>query len=95
MGSTSGRTMRQGDEEILPAHILDLMCAVHLRQDHGYKGWSIGRFKSHFPGLRSDNEGFLFAALHFMHHVDVAGLPIDDTGLLVAYVSLDLARPAT
>jgi hypothetical protein len=95
MGSTSGRMMRQGDEGTLPAHILNLMCAVHLRQDHGYKGWSIGRFEAHFPGLRSDNEGFSFAALHFLHHVDVARLPINDTGLLVAYISLDLARPAT
>ncbi len=37
------------DEEVIPDHILNLMCAIHLRQNHGYKRWAIARFKEHFP----------------------------------------------
>ena len=32
-------------QEIIPIHILNLVCAVHLRQEHGFKCWQISRFK--------------------------------------------------
>ena len=40
--------MREDDidlgEGIIPIHILNLTCAVHLRQEHGFKRWQISRF---------------------------------------------------
>ncbi len=62
------------DEEVIPGHILNLMCAVHLRQDHGYKRWTIARFAEHFPGLRTGEGGFGFTALHVLHHAEVAAI---------------------
>jgi hypothetical protein len=56
------------DEEVIPRHILRLICAVHLRQDHGYKAWTTARFKEHFPGLCTGDGGFGFTALHVLHH---------------------------
>jgi hypothetical protein len=77
------------DEEIIPGHILNLMCAIHLRQDHGYKGWTIARFKQHVPGLGTGDGGFGFTALHVLHHTRVGGLVLDDPGVEVAYLSVD------
>ena len=48
------------DEEVIPSHILNLMCAIHLRQDHGHKAWTMARFKEHFPGLCTGDGGFGF-----------------------------------
>ena len=62
------------DEEVIPGHILNLMCAIHLRQDHGYKAWTIARFKEHFPGLCPGDGGFRFTALHVLHHTRVGSL---------------------
>jgi hypothetical protein len=78
-----------GDQEVIPAHILNLMCAVHLRQEHGYKGWTIVQFKEHFPGLRTKDGGFDFAALHVLHHTQVGSFTLNDQGIEVAYVSID------
>ena len=36
-------------QEIIPIHILNLVCAVHLRQEHGFKRWQISRFKETIP----------------------------------------------
>jgi hypothetical protein len=66
------------DEEIIPAHILNLICGVHLRQDHGYKAWTTARFKAHLPGLRTGDGGFGFTALHVLHHTRVGSLVLDD-----------------
>ena len=62
------------DEEVIPAHILNLICAIHLRQDHGHKAWTIARFKEHFPGLCTGDGGFGFTALHVLHHTRVGNL---------------------
>ena len=59
------------DEEIIPGHILNLMCAIHLRQDHGYKAWTIARFTEQFPGLCTGDEDFGFTALHVLHHTRI------------------------
>jgi hypothetical protein len=48
------------DEEVIPGHILTLICAIHLRQDHGYKAWTIARFTEHFPGLCTGDANFGF-----------------------------------
>jgi hypothetical protein len=66
------------DEEVIPAHILNLICAVHLRQDHGYKAWTIIRFTEQFPGLRTGDGDFGFTALHVMHHTRAGSLMPDD-----------------
>jgi hypothetical protein len=79
------------DEEVIPGHILNLMCAIHLRQDHGYKAWTIARFKEHFPGLCIGGGGFGFTALHVLHHARVGSLVPGDLGVEVAYLSLDLS----
>ena len=44
------------DEQVIPGHILNLICAVHLRQDHGYKRWTIARFKQHFRDSAPETE---------------------------------------
>jgi hypothetical protein len=77
------------DEEVIPGHILNLICAVHLRQDHGYKRWTIARFKERFPGLCTGDGGFGFTALHVRHHTRVGSLVLDDLGVEVAYPSVD------
>jgi hypothetical protein len=51
-------------EGIIPSHILNLVCAVHLRQEHGFKRWRISRFKQTYPWLSRDDGTFAFAALH-------------------------------
>jgi hypothetical protein len=79
------------DEEVIPGHILNLMCAIHLRQDHGHKAWTIARFKGHFPGLRTGDGGFGFTALHVLHHTRVGSLVLNDQGGEVAYLSVDLS----
>jgi hypothetical protein len=66
------------EEEVIPGHLLNLMCAIHLRQNHGYRRWTIARFEEHFPGLRSGDEGFGFIALHVLHHTRVGSLVLDD-----------------
>jgi hypothetical protein len=78
------------DEEVIPGHILNLMCAIHLRQDHGYKAWTIARFKEHFPGLFPGDGGFGFTALHILHHTR-SSLVLNDLGGEVAYLSVDLS----
>jgi hypothetical protein len=50
------------DQEVIPGHILNLMCAIHLRQGHRYKGWTIARFRDHFPGLCTRDGGAGFTA---------------------------------
>jgi len=79
------------DEEVIPGHILNLICAIHLRQDHGYKAWTIARFKQHFPGLCIGGGGFGFTALHVLHHTRVGSLVLNDLGVEVAYLSLALS----
>ena len=79
------------DEEIIPGHILNLICAIHLRQDHGHKAWTIARFKEHFPGLCTGDGGFGFTALHVLHHTRVGNLVPNDLGVEVAYLSVDLS----
>ena len=71
------------DEEVIPGHILNLICAVHLRQDHGYKAWTIARFNERFPGLCTGDGGFEFTTLHVMHHIRVGRLVQDDPGVEV------------
>ena len=78
-------------EGIIPSHILNLTCAVHLRQEHGFKRWQISRFKQTYPWLSRDDGAFAFAALHYMVHVLVqveeAAVPLDERGT-VAFVRL-------
>jgi hypothetical protein len=38
-------------EGIIPIHLLNPICAVHLRQEHGFKRWQTGRFREAFPWL--------------------------------------------
>ena len=77
------------DDEVIPGHILNLICAIHLRQDHGYKAWTIARFKEHFPGLCTRDGGFAFTALHVLHHTRVGSLIRNNLGVAVAYLSVD------
>ena len=77
------------DDEVIPGHILNLMCAIHLRQNHGYKRWAIARFKEHFPGLCTGDGGFGFTALHVLHHTGIGSLVLHDLGGEVAYLSVD------
>ena len=76
-------------DDVIPGHILSLMCAVHLRQDHGYKGRSITWFRQQFPGLCMQDGGFGFATLHLLHHTTVGSIVLDDLGLEVAYIAID------
>jgi len=78
------------DEEVIPGHLLNLMCAIHLRQDHGYKRWTIARFTEHFPGLRTGDGGFEFTALHVLHHTRVDSRMLGDQGVEAASLSVDL-----
>jgi hypothetical protein len=74
---------------ILPAHVLNLVCAVHLRQEHGFKRWQINRFQETYPWLSREDGTFAFAALHYLVHVLVqveeAAVPLDQGGT-VAFV---------
>jgi hypothetical protein len=76
-------------EGIIPIHILNLTCAVHLRQEHGFKRWRISRFKETYPWLIREDDTFAFAALHYLVHVLVqveeAAVPLDESGT-VAFV---------
>jgi len=78
-------------EGIIPSHILNLVCAVHLRQEHGFKRWQISRFKQTYPWLSRDDGTFAFAAHHYLVHVLVqveeAAVPLDESGT-VAFVRL-------
>jgi hypothetical protein len=74
-------------QEIIPIHILNLVCAVHLRQEHGFKRWQISRFKETYPPLIREDGIFAFAALHYLVHVEEATVPLDDSGT-VALVRL-------
>jgi hypothetical protein len=44
------------NEEVIPGHILNLMCAIHLRQDHGYKRWTVARFNGTFQDSAPETE---------------------------------------
>jgi hypothetical protein len=72
---------------IIPIHILNLVCAVHLRQDHGFKRWRISRFKETYPWLVREDDTFTFAALHYLVHVEEAAVPLDEGGT-VAFMRL-------
>jgi hypothetical protein len=78
-------------EEVIPGHILNLMCAIHLRQDHGYKAWTMARFREHFPGIGTGDEDFGFTALHVLHHTRVGSLVLNDLGAEVVYLNVDLS----
>jgi hypothetical protein len=78
-------------EGIIPIHLLNLICAVHLRQDHGFKRWQISKFKETYPWLIREDGTFAFSALHYLVHVLVnveeAAVPLDESGT-VAFVRL-------
>jgi hypothetical protein len=78
-------------EGIIPIHVLNLTCAVHLRQEHGFKRWQSSRFTRTYPWLSRDDGSFAFAALHYLVHVMVeveeAAVPLDERGT-VAFVRL-------
>jgi hypothetical protein len=74
-------------EGIIPIHILNLVCAVHLRQDHGFKRWQISRFMETYHWLIREDGTFAFAALHYLLHVEAAAVPLDESGT-VALVRL-------
>ena len=61
VGLSNGTAIDLG-EGIIPIHILNLICAVHLRQEHGFKQWQIGRFKESYPWLIREDGTFAFAA---------------------------------
>jgi hypothetical protein len=72
----------------IPKSMLSLMCGIHLRQDHGYKGWTLAKFKDHYPWLVDDkDDSFGFIALHYLNHVEEVALPLDENGT-VAFVRL-------
>jgi hypothetical protein len=83
-------------EGIIPIPLLNLICAVHLRQEHGFKHWQISRFKESYPWLVREDGTFAFAALHYLVHVLVrveeAAVPLDESGT-IAVVRL-IKRPA-
>ena len=76
---------------IIPIYLLNLICAVHLRQEHGFKRWQISRFKETYPWLIREDGTFAFAALHYLMHVMVdveeTAVPLDESGT-VAFVRL-------
>ena len=78
-------------EGILPVHLLNVVCAVHLRQEHGFKRWQVRRFRETYPWLVREDGTFAFAALHYLAHVlvqvDEAAVPLDEGGT-VAFVRL-------
>ena len=74
-------------EGIIPIHLLNLICAVHLRQDHGFKRWQISKFKETYPWLIREDGTFAFSALHYLVHAEEAAVPLDESGT-VAFVRL-------
>ena len=74
-------------EGIIPIHILNLTCAVHLRQEHGFKRWQISRFLATYPSLIREDDTFAFAALHYLVHVEQGAVPLDESGT-VAFMRL-------
>ena len=78
-------------EGIIPIDILNLTCAVHLRQEHGFKRWRSSRFKETYPWLIREDGTFAFAALHRLMHVmayvEEAAVPLGESGT-VAFVRL-------
>jgi hypothetical protein len=78
-------------EGIIPIHLLNQVCAVHLRQEHGFKRWQISRFKQTYPWLSREDGSFAFVALHYLVHVLVhveeAAVPLDESGT-VAFLRL-------
>jgi hypothetical protein len=78
-------------EGIIPVHVLNLVCAVHLRQEHGFKRWPVGRFKETYPWLIREDGTFAFAALHYLAHAlmyaEETAVPLDEGGT-VAFVRL-------
>jgi hypothetical protein len=83
------------DEGIIPIHILNMVCGVHLRQEHGFKHWQVRDFRDAYPWLDRADGTFAFAALHYLVHVLVhaeeATVPLDGSGT-VAFVRL-VKRP--
>jgi hypothetical protein len=79
---------------IIPIHLLNLICAVHLQQEHGFKRWRIGRFEETYPWLTREDGTFAFAALHYLVHVLVnveeAAVPLDQSGTVAV---VRLTRP--
>ena len=69
-------------EGIIPIHILDLTCAVHLRQEHGFKRWQISRFLATYPSLIREDDTFAFAALHYLVHVEQGAVPLDESSTI-------------
>lgn len=63
------------------------MCAIHLRQDHGYKGWQVAKFRDTYPWLVREDNTFGFMALHYLNHVEEVALPLDESGT-VAFIRL-------
>ena len=92
-GSTSGSPADGWEdnidlgEGIIPIHILNLTCAVHLRQEHGFKRWQIGKFLETYPWLIREDGIFAFAALHYLVHAEEGAVPLDERGT-VAFVRL-------
>jgi hypothetical protein len=74
-------------EGIIPIHLLNPICAVHLRQEHGFKRWQTRRFKETFPSLIGEDDAFAFAALHYLVHVEQGVVPLGESGT-VALVRL-------
>jgi hypothetical protein len=78
-------------EGIIPIHILNMTCAVHLHQEHGFKRWQVSKFHETYPWLVREDGTFAFAALHYLVHalaqVDEAAVPLDEGGT-VAFVRL-------
>jgi hypothetical protein len=69
-------------EGIIPIHILNLTCAVHLRQEHGFKRWQISRFLATYPSLIREDDTFAFAALHYLVHVEQGAVPLDESSTI-------------
>jgi hypothetical protein len=82
-------------EGIIPIYLLNLICAVHLRQEHGFKRWQISRFKETYPWLIQEDGSFAFAALHYLVHVllyvEEAAVPLDESGTVA---SVRLIKPS-
>ena len=64
-------------EGIIPIPVLNLVCGVHLRQDHGFKRWQITRFKEVYPWLIREDDTFAFAALHYLVHIEGVAIEHD------------------
>jgi hypothetical protein len=78
-------------EGIIPIHILNLVCAVHLRQNHGFKRWRSSRFQETCPWLIREDGTFAFAALHYLVHVEEAAVVLDTSGTVA---SVRLIKPS-